>query len=109
MLILDPRCTGYGQGILDVARRRSNLEMALGQGQEGSSYCEFRSPSIVTGLQSLCTVTRARRRYLCLQRLSRNGVKRTFKSWQLYVFTLTYAFWAWATNSNTWIILFLVR
>lgn len=43
-----------------------------------------------------------------LQRLSWAGVKQTFKGWQLWIFTVTYAFWSWATNSNTWIILFLV-
>lgn len=42
------------------------------------------------------------------QRLSWKGVKRTFGGWQLYIFTISYAFWSWATNSNTWIILFLV-
>jgi ACS family pantothenate transporter-like MFS transporter len=44
-----------------------------------------------------------------LQKLSWRSVKRTFKGWQLYIFTISYAFWSWATNSNTWIILFLVR
>jgi ACS family pantothenate transporter-like MFS transporter len=43
-----------------------------------------------------------------VQKLSWASVKRTFGGWQLYIFTLSYAFWAWATNSNTWIILFLV-
>lgn len=42
------------------------------------------------------------------QKLSWNSVKRTFSGWLLYVFSLSYAFWSWATNSNTWIILFLV-
>lgn len=43
-----------------------------------------------------------------IQKLTLRSVKRTFKSWQLYIFTASYASWAWATNSNTWIILFLV-
>lgn len=42
------------------------------------------------------------------QKLSWAAVKRTFKGWQLWIFTFSYAFWGWATNSNTWIILFLV-
>jgi hypothetical protein len=58
------------------------------------------------------TVNTERRRPLDypadVQKLSWVSVKRTFGGWQLYIFTLSYAFWAWATNSNTWIILFLV-
>jgi hypothetical protein len=52
MLIPDSRRTGYGQGILDVARRRSDLEMAFGQGQKGSSYCKSKSPTPSQGLDA---------------------------------------------------------